>query len=310
VVVHTARLANIGDLVTSVLLALSSAALCLAVTPGAPVLPLLAAVAACGGLLGFGWRSLRAAQRPAASTTKVRVAAVVADGPPPPDGEPNGMWPTVSPDYRDVPGTIARYQPLIERAASEGARILILPEVSVYLEQDTRRRWLEAVQAWARTHDVVIVAPYFNADLPRNELVVVDRRGVVADYEKQYPARNIEPARRQRLQVGPHHVLAGEAGYALSTAICVDLDYGATARSARRAGALLCVPSNDWFDGFHVAHHRTAVWGAVMAGVPVVRATGHGISAIFDRAGRVLAQQSSEHGPVVLVADVEAPATA
>jgi hypothetical protein len=38
-------------------------------------------------------------------------------------------------------------------------------------------------------------------------------------------------------------------------------------------------------------------------GATVVRATGHGISAIFDGTGRVLACASSASGPVVLVAD-------
>ena len=182
--------------------------------------------------------------------------------------------------------------------------MIVLPEVAVYLERETRARWLEAVQAWARALDVAIVAPYFNAELPRNELAVIDARGVVAEHEQQHPARNLEPPRRARLPVGPHRVLAAGAELGMSTAICVDLDYGDTARSARRAGQLLAVPANDWFGGFEVTHQRTAVGCAVLARVPIVRATGHGISAIIDRAGRIVAQQSSQHGPVVLVADV------
>jgi predicted amidohydrolase len=148
------------------------------------------------------------------------------------------------------------------------------------------------------------VAPYFNAELPRNELAIVDERGVVGEHEKQHPARGLEPPRRRRLPVGPHVVAADGGALQLSTANCVDLDYADTARSARRAGGLLTVPANDWSDFAHL-HHSTAVWTAVLAQVPVVRATGHGISAIFDRAGRVIAQQSSALGPVVLVADVE-----
>jgi apolipoprotein N-acyltransferase len=103
------------------------------------------------------------------------------------------------------------------------------------------------------------------------------------------------------MEVGPHQLANGAA---LSTAICVDLDYPDTARSARRAGALLAVPANDWFGGFEVLHHKAAVWAAVIAGVPIVRSTGFGVSSIYDGAGRVLKQQSSAGGPVVLVADV------
>lgn len=95
------------------------------------------------------------------------------------------------------------------------------------------------------------------------------------------------------MEVGPHRVTSGAT---LSTAICVDLDWADTARSARRVG--------DWFGGFEVLHHRTAVWAPVIAGVPVVRATGYGVSSIYDSAGHVVEQQSSADGPVVLVGDV------
>src|SRR5690606_6206026 len=104
-----------------------------------------------------------------------------------------------------------------------------------------------------------------------------------------------------KMEVGPH-VLA--SGSALSTAICVDLDYPEIAHSARRAGKVLAAPSNDWFGGFEMLHHRSAVWAAVVGGVPIVRSTGHGISSIYDGAGRVVTQQTSAAGPVVLVGDV------
>jgi predicted amidohydrolase len=157
------------------------------------------------------------------------------------------------------------------------------------------------VEAWAREFDVAIVAPFFDAVPPYNTLAVIDKSGVVAHYDKQHPARGLEPPPRAKMEVGPHRLASGAA---LSTAICVDLDYSDTARSARRAGALLAVPSNDWLGGFEVLHHKSAVWAAVMGGVPVVRSTGHGISSIWDGAGRVLKQQSSAGGPVVLVAEV------
>lgn len=70
------------------------------------------------------------------------------------------------------------------------------------------------------------------------------------------------------------------------------------------AAFFLVAPANDWFLGFDELHHRTAVWSAVMSGVSVLRATGHGISSVTDGAGRVLARQSSREGPVVLVVDM------
>jgi predicted amidohydrolase len=230
------------------------------------------------------------------------VAAVVVDGKPPEHGEPSGTWPAESPEYRDVEGTLARYRPHVEEAARQGAKVIVLPEVSVYAESNAAsERWCAGVNAWARALDVAIVAPFFDAATPKNTLAVIDKSGVVAHHDKQHPARGAEPPRASTREVGPHRLATGGT---LSTAICVDLDYSDTARSARRAGAPLAVPSNDWFGGFEVLHHESAVWTAVMSGVPVVRSTGQGISSIRDGAGRVLKQQSSASGPVVLVGDV------
>ncbi len=298
VVVHTARLG--GDLMTTALLATASTSVALALRGY-----LWAAAAGAGfvvAVLTFGWASLRRATRRAGQGGPRRVAAVVVDGKPPEHGELTGTWPAESPEYRDVEGTLARYQPYVEEAARQGATVIVLPEASFYAENaSSEERWCAGVEGWARALDVAIVAPYFDAATPKNTLAVIDKSGVVAYHDKQHPARGAEPPRLTKMEVGPHRLASGAT---LSTAICVDLDWSDTARSARRAGALLAAPANDWFGGFEVLHHRSAVWAAVIGGVPVVRSTGHGISSIYDGAGRVLKQQSSAGGPVVLVADV------
>ncbi|MFZ0158717.1 MAG: carbon-nitrogen hydrolase family protein [Kineosporiaceae bacterium] len=296
-VVHTARLG--GDLMTTAVLATASTSVALALCGH------LGAAAAGAGfvvaVLTFGWASLRSATVRAGQGSPHRVAAVVVDGKPPEHGEPTGVVSTESPEYRDVEGTLARYRPHVEEAARQGARVIVLPEASVVTENGGPARWCAGVGDWARALDVAIVAGFFDAATPRNTLAVIDKSGVVAHYDKQHPARGAEPPPRAKMGVGPHRLATGAA---LSTAICVDLDYCDIARSARRAGALLAAPSNDWFGGFEVLHHHSAVWAAVMGGVPIVRSTGHGISSIYDGAGRVLKQQSSADGPVVLVADV------
>ena len=297
VVVHTARLG--GDLMTTAVLATASTSVALALCG------YLGAAAAGGGfvvaVLAFGWASLRRATSRVGRGSPRRVAAVVVDGKPPEHGELTGTWPAESPEYRDVEGTLARYRPHVEDAARQGAEVIVLPEVSFVAENGASARWCAGVEHWARALDVAIVAPYFDMATPRNTLAVIDKSGVVAHHDKQHPARGAEPPCLNKMEVGPHRLADGTA---LSTAICVDLDYSDTARSARRAGAILAAPSNDWFGGFEVLHHESAVWAAVMGGVPVVRATGHGISSIYDGAGRVLKQQNSAGGPVVLVADV------
>lgn len=298
VMVHTARLG--GDLMTTAILATASTSVALAL--GGHFRAAAAGAAFVVAMLAFGWASLRRATGRAGQGSARRVAAVVVDGKPPEHGELTGLWPVQSPEYRDVEGTLARYRPYVEEAARRGASVIVLPEAAFYAENNgASERWCAGVEGWARALDVAIVAPFFDAATPLNTLAVIDKTGVVAHHDKQHPARGVEPPPRAKMEVGPHRLASGTA---LSTAICVDLDWSDTARSARRAGVLLAVPSNDWPGGFEVLHHRSAVWAAVMGGVPIVRSTGHGISSIYDGAGHVLEQQDSADGPVVLVGDV------
>lgn len=306
VVIHAARRG--GDLVITAMLALASAAVVLSglslVAGSASALAAAAGAAVLvWAILAWGALGLRRAIGRIGRGGSLRVAAVVADGPPPVDGEPAGLWPIESPGYRDVEAAVRRYRPHIDDAVGQGAEILVLPEVGVWVDAVSRERWIEAVTAWARSHRVAIVAPFFDASVPKNQLVVVDDRGPIVEHEKQHPAPRWEPGRERRMAPGPHWVRTRGRLVPISAVICVDLDYGDLVRPVRRAGGVLVAPSNDWPGGFDALHHRTAVWSAVMTGVPTVRATGQGISAVFDGAGRVLASRSSADGPVVLVAD-------
>jgi len=267
------------------------------------VVPAVACFAFVGASLAAGYASLQGARARSDSLARIRVAAVVADGAPPPDGEIRALWPTESPEYRDVGATLRRYEPQVARAAREGARVIVLPEACVFVDAESRGAWLEAVGGWARAHGVTIVAPFVDTSLPRNQLVVVDPSGVVGGYDKQHPGRNLEPPRVERTPPGPHRAVAP-----LSTVICVDLDYDDLVAPVRAAGGLLCAPSNDWLDGFEELHHDTGVWAAVRTGVSTIRATGHGVSSVRDGAGRVIARAKSDAGPVVLV--VDAPVSA
>jgi predicted amidohydrolase len=328
-VVHLARFA--GDLSVTAVMALAASAVALALLSlpwpmptlsvvravAGPIAPMAAAsegaavAAAAGGAvvaaaaICLGALAHRAAARRARGGATLRVAAVVADGPGPARGEAlDGLWPVRSADYRDVEATVERYRPHVERAARQGARVVVLPEAAVVVDAASCARWLRAADAWARSLRIAVVAPYFDRDRPRNELAVLDGNGPASIYEKQHPGRGMEPQRVLRTPVAPRVVRAGGAEIALGTAICVDLDYDDLVTSVRTMADVLAAPSNDWFGGFELMHHRTAVWAAVLGGKPLVRAAGHGVSAIYDGAGHVLASASSEHGPVVLIADV------
>ncbi|MFW5877384.1 MAG: nitrilase-related carbon-nitrogen hydrolase, partial [Myxococcota bacterium] len=282
-----------GDLAVTATLALASSAVVLGLLGGREERLLAAAVAAVVLMVvGFGTLAHRAAVRRVDAQPTVRVAAIVADGATAEGSETNGLIPIQSEVYRDVQGTIRRYAPHVARAAADGAHLVVLPEVAVSVD-DGGAAWVAAAEAWARRHAVAIVVPFFDAAAPRNRLAIVDERGPVARYEKQHPGRGLEPQRVERTPVGPHVLHVGGRQLVVSAAICVDLDYADLIAPLRRNGGLLAAPSNDWFGGFEELHHRTAVWTAVLSGVTTVRATGHGISAVFDGAGRLIARASS-----------------
>lgn len=289
-----------GDATVSILLSLSACVPVL-LLPGPTWAPGLAAllVALVVAALAVSARSLARTRHSIARQRCVRVAAVVANGSPP-DGAPaDGLWPLRSSEYRDVGATVVRYENHVLRAAREGAELIVLPEVAVVAEGDDVERWLGAVSRWARELDVMIVAPHFDPKTPTNTLTVIEPSGRRWWHDKQHPAPGLEPAPRQRQAPGPYQL---ERGWAISTVICVDLDYSDLIAPVRSAGGILVVPANDWL-GFEEIHDRSAAWAAVLSETTVLRATGHGICSVRDGAGNLLAHASSLDGPTVLVVD-------
>jgi hypothetical protein len=295
-----------GDLAVSALLSVSAAAACL-LCPGPSWAPRLAALLVISILatLATSARSLARTRRRLEQQPRVRIAAVVVNGAPPGKAPADGLWPLRSLEYRDVEATVARYAPHVERAAREGAKLVVLPEVAVFVAAKGVERWLDAASSWARQHEITVVAPYFDPETPTNTLAIIEPSGRRFGYDKQHPAPSFEPAPRQRQPPGPHRL---ERGWALSTVLCVDLDYTDLIAPMRAAGGLLVVPANDWM-GFEEMHDRGAVWAAVLTEVTILRATGHGVCSARDGAGRLLGRASSLDGPTVLVVDAPLAAT-
>jgi predicted amidohydrolase len=189
----------------------------------------------------------------------------------------------------------------VTEAAARGARLVVLPEVAIVVDDTTKAKWFEATRLWAAKHGITIVAPHIDRSIPCNALEVIEASGQTWIHDKQHPAPHLEPPRRATEPPGPRHLAEG---FALSTPICVDLDYPDVIAAARQGG-VIAVPANDWpQSGFHELHDRTAVWAAVLGQTSILRAAGHGICSVRDGAGRLLARASSLDGPVVLVVDV------
>lgn len=294
-IVHIARLGS--DLLIAPLLALASTVpvIVLVELPptGATAVVAVASLLVVSGALAFGSVSYRRTIGRVEAEQSFRVAAVSADA------QFDGY--ARSPAYLDIDATIRRYEPQVTRVTAERPRLIVLPEHAVFVTAQTRGRWLETVSCWAKHANARVVTGLFDVEREQGQLVIVDENGdVAATYEKQHPMMGLEPKRKVRM---PPAVSARDP-FPVSAVICFDLDFNDLIRPVARRGGVLAVSANDWKGTVEQLHHESSAWAAVMAGVPLVRSTGHGISSVYDAAGRVLAQANSFDGPVGLVADV------
>lgn len=258
---------------------------------------LVLAGSAVGGAVLFGSIEARKRGTATARTARVRVAAVASN----PAVVAGRDYMNDEDDRKDIAGLIEAYGPLIERASGQGARLVVLPQAVAWVTEENREKWIGALQTWAQEHSLWLVSGMFELDRQANRLVVVDPEGDLAtSYDKQHPFQG-EPRRYAKM---PPANLRGPQGE-LSGVICYDLDYPDMTRAVAHHGGLLAVPANDWRE-VQELHHRAAIWGAVLSGATVVRATTHGVSSVIDAAGRVLARASSFDGPAVVVADAPA----
>jgi apolipoprotein N-acyltransferase len=233
------------------------------------------------GALGFGAASYRRAIARVGHGPSVRVAAISVDGPF--DGCAR------SPAYRDVEARIGIYQSHIARAAADGAQLIVLSEHAAIVTAQTRHRWLAAISRWARQANAILVTGIFDEDVGRGQLWIADPAGaIVATYEKQQPVPGAEARRKVRM---PPALLRG-GRFPVSAVICYDGNFNDLIRPVARAGGVLAIPANDWKE-IEQLHSPSAIWVAVMTGVPLIRSTGHGRSVVFDAAGRLVAMAES-----------------
>ncbi|MGC4054144.1 MAG: nitrilase-related carbon-nitrogen hydrolase [Paludibaculum sp.] len=294
-IVHIARLGH--ELVVVALLGLAASLPVLLGAQGpvssGTLVPTGVGLAILVGTLFFGARSRGTSVRCQESRPSLRVGAVAVDRPP----RTGGMFATMT--SGEVADVIGAYAPRVAEAAARGARVIVMPEMAAVVGGPDVSRWRLQLSEWAQAARAIIVAQYFDTDQRRNILVIVSERGeILATYDKQHPVRGIEQGPPAKMPPAFHEGVA-----AVSGVICYDLDYGDWVRPVARRGGILAAPSNDWKEVAD-AHNRVTVWAAVLGGVPIIRATTHGISSIFDAAGRMIAHASSFDGPVVLVADV------
>jgi apolipoprotein N-acyltransferase len=178
-----------------------------------------------------------------------------------------------------------------DQEAAAGAKII------VWSEEAGQGEVLGGVAELARRRGVFVAAAFRSAG-PHNQLALIGPEGALRwRVDKTHPT---PWELREGIRPGDGRVVVSE-NPRLAGVICYDLDFPPLVRRAAAAGAdLLLVAAHDW-PGFARLHARKAVIRAVESGLPLVRATGSGISLALDPLGRTVASAS---GPANLVAQV------
>jgi apolipoprotein N-acyltransferase len=111
------------------------------------------------------------------------------------------------------------------------------------------------------------------------------------------------------IAAGSEVAIFGSGALAFGPLICFEITDAPSARTLARRGARFIVNVNNdiWFRGWEAPHFVWARVRAVESGLPVVRATNSGTSAIIDGFGRVLSFARTVEGPEFLLGSVPPP---
>ena len=229
-----------------------------------------------------GWRL----QAPATST--VRVGLVSLEKP-------------ILPALQDAQGQAleARYVEAIDRLASDGARVVVMPETSFATADAT----IPAFAASAQRHGLILDTGIdFKGD-PHAErnMVMVFQPG--SSMPITYSKHHLIPGFEKQYTPGDTYTML-EGKPRIGLAICKDMDFQDMGRAyAARHAQLLLVPAWDFHaDGW--LHSRMAIMRGVESGFAVARAARSGRLTLSDDRGRVVAEASSEQHDAELVGEL------
>lgn len=241
----------------------------------------LAALLVTAGVV-FGYGSIRLFAISTGDT--VRVAGVIADLGPGPDGLPSGDA---------LARNTAELFQRSEAAAEAGARLVVWNEAATVVERAEEAAFLERGAELARRHGVDLVLAYIvplSLDPLRfeNKYVWLSHEGEVLEtYIKHHPV----PGEGSVQGIDPLKVLKRPFG-TVAGAICYDYDFPAMGLGHARLGAgLVVVPASDW-KGIDPYHTHMAKIRAIEGGFSLIRPVRWATSGAFDAYGRTRATLS------------------
>lgn len=249
-----------------------------------------------GALTGLQWRN-------AADTVTAGLVGGVAEKP---------DFGSCDPDDRICRQTLLDKQyiePLFARSAGlvdRGAQIIAWPEAGAVFLKSEEPEYLERISRFAIENNVYVVAGL--AALPDDPAGLIENKVVVfaPDGRQSAPYLKAHPVPGELVVAGDGKPLLFDTRFGrLAVLICFDADFTAPARNAARGGAdFLVVPSNDWAE-ISRPHAEMAAFRALETGLPILRPTTNGTSAVISSSGEISASADSFAGQDLLLATVQ-----
>ena len=198
-------------------------------------------------------------------------------------------------------------EPLTREAAARGARLVVWPEATIWVDPHENARVRAALTRLAHETGAVLVVPYFLRSHAHGASVAVLPDGTLTRAQpKQRPMWFLGETGGNRVAPAP----VGTGVARLGTLLGVDTQDPVWPRRLAAAGADLAASSTHDWPALAEEQRALARFHATAVGVPVVRADWRYGSAIVDASGEVVADAGLAKRRTVLVADVAAAAGA
>lgn len=206
-----------------------------------------------------------------------------------------------SEDASSQEGFETLYAEPVAKAAGEGARLIVSPEMGFYYGAGTREDWLKQFQEVAIGHNVFLAIGYFNGERQENRLLFMGPDGEVLS---EYTKTHLTPFEDFRKGDG-EPVIIDVDGVRVGGMICQDDNFtDISRRYGRKDVSLVVVPTLDW-STVKNAHIQSSIGRAIESRYAVVRAGINGISAIISPTGEIIDKMDHlVEGPGVIIAEV------
>ncbi|HLY57615.1 MAG TPA: nitrilase-related carbon-nitrogen hydrolase [Stellaceae bacterium] len=278
-------------------------------TPAVVFLPSLFA-----SLVAVAWHRRRTIRWPALGyvVPTAALVAILAWGAAramPPDGEggPKVAMAAIDGDFIAQPDALrGGYETLVDKAAADGAAIVVLPEEIAALDPEAAEKARIALAGFAKRDGIYLLAGIrvLAGDHLENRAWLFAPSGErIVDYAKRHLVTGLEG----RIRPGDSDASVEIGAQRIGVAICKDMDFPALGRGYAALGVdAMLVPAWD-FDADGWLHGRMAVLRGVEGGFAILRSARGGLMTVSDATGRVIAEKPSTGGAGALLLSTMPP---